>query len=331
MGQRTRYGKATRRRRSPVWWWVLGVGVVVLAGATATAYRSRPRAATGPYETAVSEIEHVHGLAVDPANPRILWIGTHGSLIRVTDGKQWIRVGRQGYDMMGFNVHPAKVNALLTSGHPGAGDRRPNPLGVEVSEDGGQTWRPVGMAGQADFHTITVSRVDPNVVYAWNVSGRAGFYRSRDGGRRWDYLGDRGLDRVFSLAAHPARSTVVFAATAGGLFVSEDGGDSWRPLSPLLFGLPVTTVEAYPKDPRVMYAYAARPDLGLIRSADGGKGWASLGFFLGDRDAIGNLALDPTDARVLYFATFGGAVYQSTDGGKTRQQWVSHGQIVAGK
>jgi len=46
---------------------------------------------------------------------------------------------------------------------------------------------------------------------------------------------------------------------------------------------------------------------------------------------IGNLALDPTDARVLYFATFGGAVYQSTDGGKTRQQWVSHGKIVDGK
>jgi len=72
-----------------------------------------------------------------------------------------------------------------------------------------------------------------------------------------------------------------------------------------------------------------KPDLGLIRSEDGGKQWDSTGFFLGERDAIANLALDPTDPQILYFATHGGDIYRSRDGGKTRERWVAGGKVVA--
>lgn len=321
----------SRRRagRSRARWWMAGLGLAALVAASLVVYFTRPSATAGPDEVVVDAIEHVHGLAVDPSRPGRLWIGTHGSLIRVTDGRQWHRIGRQTYDMMGFNAHPTEQGVLLTSGHPGSKDRRPNPLGVVISRDGGQTWQPLALPGEADFHTMSVSRADPKTLFGWNVSGRVGLYRSRDGGQQWDYLGVRGLESVFYLAAHPKSAAVVFAGSVHGLYVSEDAGETWRPLSPSLFRVPVTAVEAHPANPKIMYAYAAKSDLGLVRSDDGGKRWTPLGFFLGDRDAVGNLALDPLDPRMLYLATHGSDIFRSRDGGKSREQWVSHGKILA--
>ncbi|MGQ0570355.1 MAG: WD40/YVTN/BNR-like repeat-containing protein, partial [Armatimonadota bacterium] len=114
-----------------------------------------------------------------------------------------------------------------------------------------------------------------------------------------------------------------------GLYVSEDAGETWRPLNPSLFRVPVTAVEAHPANPEIMYAYAAKPDLGLVRSDDRGKTWTRLGFFLGDKDAVGNLALDPLDPQTLYLATYGSDIFRSRDGGRSREQWVSHGKILA--
>ncbi len=328
MGKGHKARKRTQPRHTRTWWWIAGIALALVAGGSFV-YLTRPDATAGPREVVVSQIEHTHGLAVDPLRSDILWIGTHGSLIRVSGGKRWHRIGPQTYDMMGFNVHPTEANVLLTSGHPGSGDRRPNPLGVEISRDGGQTWQPLAMVGLADFHAMTISRADPKVLWAWNVSGRPGLYRSQDGGRQWEYLDDPGLRGVFSLAAHPQRANVVLAGTVRGLFMSEDAGRSWRPFSEALSSLPVTVIEVHPKNPQIIYAYAAKPDLGLIRSEDGGKQWGSVGFFLGDRDAIANLALDPVDPQVIYFATHGGDIYRSRDGGKTRERWVAGGRVVA--
>lgn len=322
-----------KRQRAPArgrWWMLIGAATVLAAGVGATVYLTRPKAAASPPEVPVSEVEHVHGLAVDPFRPKVVWVGTHGSLIRVRNGNEWMRIGGQHYDMMGFNIHPKEPNVLITSGHPGPGDRRPNPLGVEISRDGGQTWQPLALVRQADFHAMTISRADPNLLYGWNVSGRVGLHRSRDAGRNWEYV-DPGLNGVYYLTAHPQKAATVLAGTAGGLLISEDAGARWRAyLSSQLLNVPVTTVEMHPMNPRIMYAYATRPDLGLIRSEDGGLRWASVGFYLGERDAVGNLALDPTDPQVLYFATFGGDLYRSRDGGKTRDRWVSRGRITAG-
>lgn len=318
-------GRGRPSGRSVSKWLISGVVLAVLIGAAAVAFlRNTP----GPQSAPVSEIEHIHGLAVDPSDPRVLWIGTHGGLIRVTDGREWVRVGRQTYDMMGLTLHPTAPGMLLTSGHPGPTDRRPDPLGVEVSRDRGQTWRPLALAGRVDFHALAISRVDPRVLYGWNVAGRTGLYRSRDGGRTWQYLGNRGLESVFSLAAHSTIPTVVFAGTNRGLFLSEDTGETWRPADPVLSGVPVTVVEVHPKNPQIVYLYALNPELGLIRSDDGARQGRSIGFFLGDQDAVESLVLDPDNPEVVYFATFRGNLYRSADGGRTREPWVSRGKVI---
>lgn len=232
-------------------------------------------------------------------------------------------------DHMGFLVHPQRAGVLLTSGHPGPRDRRPDPLGVEVSQDGGRTWHPLALSGEADFHAMAQSPSHPDVLYGWNVVGRMGLYRSRDGGRSWTYLGERGLGRVFSLTVHPQDVELVYAATAYGLLLSHDGGESWQPVPGPLARTPATALAFHPRDPRWAYAYATPADLGLLRSPDGGRTWIPLGLFLGEQDAVGLPALHPSEAKVLYLSTLSASLYRSVDGGRTRQVLVSGGRVQA--
>ena len=279
-------------------------------------------------ERPVTEIGHAHALAVDPVHRDVLWIGGHNGLVRVTAGRVWRQIGRQGYDMMGFVMSPAGRGTMLTSGHPGPRDRKPEPLGVEISRNRGRTWRPLALAGKADFHAMAVSTANPQVLYAWNVFGREGLYRSRDGGRSWTSLGIRGPQRIFALAVHPERPEVVLAGTAGGLLISEDAGETWATLASALRKGSITAVATHPRDPRIIYAYGMERGVGLIRSQDGGRTWTSQGFFLGERDAVEALAIDAEDAGVVYLATFNGDLYRSADGGKSREQWTSRGKIL---
>lgn len=108
-------------------------------------------------------------------------------------------------------------------------------------------------------HAMTISRADPQRLYAWNVSGRIGLYRSCDSGRTWEYLGDRVPGRVFYSTVYPAKGNVVFAGTDRGLLVSEDGGMSWRGyLSADTLNVPVTAVEFHPTNPEIVYRHLLR-------------------------------------------------------------------------
>jgi hypothetical protein len=323
MTKRTRF--ASRRKRSNSWLAVLAAVAVLGAVMYIALQRSMT---TTPVGGAISQFPHIHGMAFDPRDPDVLWLGTHGMLIKVINRTRWIRVGNANYDLMGFNVHPTLAGVLLTSGHPGPRDRRPNPLGVEISRDAGLSWTPVSMEGLVDFHAMSVSTADPQVIYAWSTGSRPGFYRSADGGRSWSLVPARALGQVFALAASPTNPREIVAATDIGLLRSRDAGKTWTPVSADLSGVAVTAVAIHSSQPEVWYAYGVAPQLGFVRSPDAGKTWKPIGFFLGERDAVGYLAVHPTDPKVLYMATFESHLFWSDDGGKTRQQLVRAGRVI---
>ena len=313
----------TTARRAALTW--IG-GIVLVAGALLAAALSRELWL--PMSVPVRDIEHVHGLAVDPRDSRVLWVGTHSGLVRVVDGREWMRVGRARYDMMGFTIVPGPNPFMLTSGHGGPTDRRPEPLGLERSRNGGRTWRTMALAAKADFHALAVAPQNPAVLYAWSVGPRTGLYRSRTGGRQWDFLGNRGLVDVYDLTVAPRSAALVFAATSRGLQASTNGGDTWRAVSGFSTRITVTAVAISRADPRVMYVYAMDPTIGLVRSDDGGATWLPTGFYLGTEDAVSNLAVDPGRPRVLSVATYRGDLLHSNDGGLTREVWVRQGKVV---
>lgn len=275
----------------------------------------------------VDELHHIHGLAVDPHDATILYIATHGGLVRLVEGQRWEHVGEGRSDLMGFTLHPSERGVMYVSGHPDRSSHLPNPIGVMVSRDGGQSWQPLALAGKVDLHAMTIS-ADGQTLYGWNVAGSPGLYRIsvRDG--NWSLVDSKGLQEVLSLAAHPARSDTLLAGTREGLVISRDGGRTWVPISDALSGIAVTAVAFHPKDHRVLYAYAVRPDLGVIKTEDGGARWKSIGFFAGEKDAVNIFAISLHEPNTIYASTFGSDLYRSQDAGIGWEPLAKQGRPV---
>lgn len=77
------------------------------------------------------------------------------------------------------------------------------------------------------LRAIAVACDDPQV--AWFADSQGRVYRTLDGGRSWHPM-TTGLmgATVQNLVASQERTFVLWAQTSGGVFVSRDGGDSWR-------------------------------------------------------------------------------------------------------
>ena len=91
-------------------------------------------------------LKHIHGLSFS-ADGSQLFIPSHdGVAIYTKDG--WSAAPGPRHDYMGFAV---TREFFYSSGHPAPGSPLHNPFGLIKSPDHGQTWRPLGLAGEADF------------------------------------------------------------------------------------------------------------------------------------------------------------------------------------
>lgn len=272
---------------------------------------------------AVDEFTHLHGLELPAWADGQVYVATHEGLLRIDADGQWRRVSEQPHDFMGFAAHPSEQGTLYSSGHPAPDSDLANPIGFMASTDGGATWQPRALQGQADFHAMAV-HADGEVVYGWTSAGQTGLHRSGDGGHTWEQVSAGGLEQrggAFTLAVDPQDADRVMAGTETALLASDDGGQSWQPL----LEQPVTAVAFTPGQPERLLAYSATPEGGLLASDDGGETWQPLGFGL-EEDAVGHIAVDPADDQVIYLATFAQGLYHTSDGGDNWQQLAEDGK-----
>jgi hypothetical protein len=94
----------------------LAVAVVILGGVGA--FLALNRGGSAAY-TPVERFPDIHGLAVDPNDPKVLYVATHHGLIRGVEGDgtwRWFLVGNYRADFMGFSMHP-NGKTFYASGH----------------------------------------------------------------------------------------------------------------------------------------------------------------------------------------------------------------------
>ena len=218
MSPRTR--KARNRGRRDAWWLAVPVAVAVVGLLLVTRSADTPVPAT---DTAPG-VEHVHGLGVDPADG-VLYAATHNGLFRVPATGEATRIAERFQDTMGFTV--VGPNHFLGSGHPDINDRElrraglPPLLGLIESTDAGETWEPLSLLGEADFHTLAAAH---ERVYGFDATnGR--FMVSQDK-TTWETRSELGLA---SFAVDPRDPDTIVAATGDGLVLSSDGGRTWQP------------------------------------------------------------------------------------------------------
>ena len=119
---------------------------------SASASSGRSVASEGVRQALTTGPVHVHGLGINPADGA-LFIATHTGLWRSGLGEsKSVRVGDNNQDTMGFTV--IGRDRFLGSGHPDFRTDLPPLLGLIESNDGGRSWEPISLLGQADFHVL---------------------------------------------------------------------------------------------------------------------------------------------------------------------------------
>ncbi len=156
-------------------------------------------------------------------------------------------------------------------------------------------------------------------------------YESMDEGASWHRLAKLGsedglvLDSIEVDSADP-RTIYVGAwnnSVDGGVWISHDGGQSWREAKELK-GQPVHALAQAPSDPEVLYAGTLQ---GVFRSSDGGATWTGIS----PPDSheiheIESLAVDPGNPDTVYAGTWH-LPWKTTDAGKTWRS-IKQGLIV---
>ncbi len=199
-------------------------------------------------------------VTLDPNNPEIVWVGT------------------------GENV---------SGRHVAWGD------GVYRSNDGGATWKQMGLEKSEHIGKILVDPRDSSVVFVaaegplWSSGGQRGVYKTKDGGDTWELV--LKIDEntgVTDIEFDPSNPDVIYAAAyqrrrhtwsllAGGpksgIYKSTDNGKTWQQKKTGLpkgdigkIGLAVT-----PANPEVVYATIEANDKekGFYRSLNKGESW----------------------------------------------------------
>ena len=200
-------------------WPILAAVALAAVAVLAAGMWAAGRSADQP--VGASELSHVHGLGINPADGE-LYVATHYGVFRL-DGDEVRQVSDQAHDFMGFTV--VGPDHFQASGHPGPAentlrrDGAPPLLGLIESTDGGRTWKSLSLLGEVDFHALTAAH---GQVYGFDsTTGR--FLASSDG-VSWDARSELAMA---DFAVDPADADHILATTAEGPAESVDGGRTW--------------------------------------------------------------------------------------------------------
>lgn len=214
--------------------------------------------------------------------------------------------------------------------------------GIFRSLDAGKTWEHV-WKGKGQIGTLVVHPIRAEVAYAavlgspFGPGPERGVYRTTDGGKSWQRvlfvdentgacdveMDPKNPRKLFAGTWQARRSpwNLTSGGPGSGLWVSQDGGDTWKRLEGN--GLPSgpwgkVGVRVAPSDPSRVYALIEAKEGGLFRSDDGGEHWRRVN----DHRALRQrawyytvLTVDPRNPDVVWFPQV--QLLKSLDGGKS--------------
>lgn len=274
------------------------------------------------------KIDDIHGMAI--AEDSTTYVATHEGLFSTQDsGEQWNKVGSFDADLMGF--HLKSDGTMVTSGHPGSKTDLPNPMGFLTSKDHGLSWEAVEYVGEIDFHILTSSAKNPDIIYGLNQMGTgkygAGIYRSSDGGEKWEKIEPTGmpedLHQVYSLMVLPDNDSKLLAGTENGVLISKDGGENFTIFDNSRL---ITSMTVMPNGSDIISYSISKEGAGVMISKDQGQTWNKIGLDLGE-DVASVISVNPKNEEHMAVVTFGTSLYVSQDGGQTWEQIITSGTL----
>lgn len=211
--------------------------------------------------------------------------------------------------------------------------------GVYKSEDGGKTFRHMGLRSSQHVGRIVIDPYDADVVYVaavgplWGAGGERGVYKTTDGGETWEAV--LAIDQhtgATDLVMHPEDPSVLYASAlqrerraysyvgggpGSGVYKTTDGGASWTELTN---GLPKSDMGRIGlglarNRPSTVYAVIEGSEQGVYRTDDDGHSWRKTSDIASIPWYFGQIRVDPSDHEVVYH--LGVPLQRSEDGGET--------------
>lgn len=204
-------------------------------------------------------------ITYDPQNPQVVYAGTGDpnmpgtvfngrGLYKSTDGGDtWSYLALQQHGIISKVVVDHTNGQTLFVASMGNPFFRDQERGVYKSTDGGNTWTQVlFVSNQAGASDLVMHPDNPNILYAsfWDrirtnkesvVYGpHARVYKTTDGGNTWTQLGgglptgDMGRTGLAISQKNPDKLYALYVDTLsrpGGLFVTNDAGNTWAPVN----------------------------------------------------------------------------------------------------
>ena len=287
----------------------------------------------------------VGAVAVSESDNNIVLVGMGESPVRgvmtssgdgiyksVDGGDNWVHLGLEKTKHISqVRIHPSDPDIIYVSaqGSPYAATKE---RGIYRTYDGGKNWEKVlfvdSKSGAVD---LAMDYSNPRILYAsfwdhqrlpWYVrSGGegSGIWKSTDGGDTWKKL-DQGLPKsvmgkigVTVSRANPRLVYAIIESEEGGLYRSEDAGESWRLVNDdrVLRARSWYYMHIYadPSDENVVYVLNAP----MMKSIDGGKTFVNIPVPHGDNHY---LWINPNDSDIMINSNDGGSNI-SFNGGKS--------------
>ena len=221
---------------------------LLIAGALDGLYRSRDRGESWERITPLNhpDLKNFESVAIDPRDPETIYAGTWHLPWKTTDGGQHWSSIKQGVidDSDVFSIilsqsNPQKVYASACSG-------------IYRSEDGGQLFHKVqGIPGTARrTRVLQQDLANANIIYAGTTEG---LWKSADGGVVFNRISP--ADFILNdVLVDPRNSRRLLIATdRGGVYSSDDGGQTFHPSNEGFSQRQVTSAIADPKEPADLY------------------------------------------------------------------------------
>lgn len=246
----------------------------------------------------------IGAIAVDPRNPDIVWVGggetcirgntAHGDgLWKTTDGgRTWTLLGFHEEHIASIDVdwRNSNVAYLGVFGNPFQASAN---RGLFKTTDGGRTFtKALFVNDSTGVIDVQLDPTNPDILYVamwqayrtpWSMSSggvHSGLYKSTDAGATWTNLSTtsrgfpRGITGKIGIAVSPAKPSRIWAQVehdSGGLYRSDDGGQTWEFLNGdrrmRQRAWYYSHVYADPKDTNVVYSL----NVGFHKSLDGGR------------------------------------------------------------
>ncbi len=288
-------------------------------------------------------------IAVNPKNTSQYYIAVASGGVWKTDNSgntyEPIFDGQGSYSIACVTIDPSNENTIWV----GSGENNNQRSvaygdGVYKSEDGGKSWKNMGLKTSEHIGNIIVHPKNSNIVYVaaygplWSEGGERGVYKTTDGGKTWTNVLEISKNTgIAEIAMDPRDPNVIYASAhqrrrhvftyigggpESGLHKTTDGGKTWNKINN---GLPKVDmgrigIAISPVNPDYVFAIVEAADGkdGFYRSTNRGASWDKQSDYSTSGNYYQEIICDPMDInKVFSMDTW---LHHTEDGGKTFKQ-----------